>query len=274
MTTDDSRRVAARAQTALEAAEDAEEAERVPAASEAAPALSPPSHGSSAIGSRRRPSISGRVVAFGAIVAALAVAVVVVLVATGGSSGGGGGTTASVSAGGDQGNFVKIPAGNLTENPSFEQDRAGWESNASHLSRMRVPDAPNGHYVVRVSAQHPSGAYAIDDHPDTVAHSIAGRLYVAEAWVQGTAETDGKRVCLSLREKVGPNKAYIANGGVTMSAANYRKIRVAYVAKGTGHPVDVHIFGPAASRGTGDAFLADAISITQGSGASTKTSCG
>lgn len=287
MTSDDSRRVAARAQTALEAAEDADkaeeaedadkaqEAERVPAAREAPPALSPPQPPArSAIGSPRRPSIPGRVVAFGAIVAALAVALVVVLVATGGSSGGGDGTTAAVAARGDQGNFVKIPAGNLTENPSFEQDRTGWESNASQLTRMRVPDAPNGHYVVRVSALHPSGAYAIDDHPDTVAHSVAGRLYVAQAWVKGTEGTDGKRVCLSLREKVGPNKAYIANGGVTMSAANYRKIRVAYVAKGTDHPIDVHMFGPSASRSTGDAFLADAISITQGAGTGTQTSCG
>ena len=208
------------------------------------------------------------------IIAGLAVAVVVILVATGGSSGRGGGTTASVTAGGDRGNFVKIPVGNLTVNPSFEHDRSGWDTSESRLSRMRVPDAPNGHYVVRVSALHPSGDYAIDDYPDTVAHSIAGRRYVAEAWVRGTEETDGKRVCLTLREKVGPHKAYIANGGVIMSAAHYREVRVAYVAKGTDHPIDVHMFGPSASRGTGDAFLADAISITQSSGTATNTSCG
>ena len=275
MTSDDSRRVAARAQTALEAAEDAEEAERIPAAGEAAPALSPAEPPArSAIGSPRRPAISGRVVALGAIIAGLAVAVVVILVATGGSPGLSGGTTASVTAGGDRGNFVKIPVGNLTVNPSFERDLSGWDTSASRLSRVRVPDAPNGHYVVRVTALHPSGDYAIDDLPDTVDHSIAGRRYVAQAWVRGTQETDGKRVCLTLREKIGPHKVYIANGGVIMSAAHYRDVRVAYVAKGTGHPIDVHMFGPSASRSTGDAFLADAISITQSSGAGTKSSCG
>lgn len=278
MTSDDSRRVAARAQTAIEAAEDAEdaqEAERVPAAREALPALSPAEPPRrSAIGSPRRPSISGRVMALGAITAGVAVAVVVILVATGGSRGRGSGTTASGTAGGDQGDFVKIPADNLTVNPSFEQDLSHWETNESRLSRMRVPDAPNGHYVVRVSALHPSGDYAIDDTPDTVTHSIAGRRYVAEAWVRGTDGTDGKRVCLTLREKVGPHKAYIANGGVIISAAHYREVRVAYVAKGTGHPIDVHMFGPSASRSTGDAFLADAISITPSSGTGTKTSCG
>ena len=271
MTSDDSRRVAARAQTALEAAEDAEEAERAPTDKETSPALPPVR---AAIGSPRRPSISGRVVALGAVIAGLAVAVVVILVTTGGSSGRGGGTTAGVTAGGDRGNFVKIPVGNLTVNPSFEHDRSGWDTSESRLSRMRVPDAPNGHYVVRVSALHPSGDYAIDDYPDTVAHSIAGRRYVAEAWVRGTEETDGKRVCLTLREKAGPHKVYIANGGVIMSAAHYREVRVAYVAKGTGHPIDVHMFGPSASRSTGDAFLADAVSITQSSGTATNTSCG
>jgi hypothetical protein len=61
---------------------------------------------------------------------------------------------------------------------------------------MRVPDAPNGHYVVRVSALNPSGDYAIDDYPDTVDHSIAGRRYVAEAWVRGTEATHGKLACV------------------------------------------------------------------------------
>jgi Caspase domain/Carbohydrate binding domain len=271
MTSDDSRRVAARAQTALEAAEDAVEAERVPTDKETSPALPPVR---SAVRSPRRRSISRRVVALGAIIAGLAVAVVVIVVTTGGSSGRGGGATATVNAGGDRGNFVKIPVGNLTTNPSFEHDLSGWETNASRLSRMRVSDAPNGHYVVRVNALHPSGAYAIDDYPDTIAHSIAGRRYVAEAWVRGTEGTDGKRVCLSVREKAGPHQVYFANGGVVMSAADYREVRVAYVAKGTGHPVDVHIFSPSASRSTGDALLADAISITQSSGTGTNTSCG
>lgn len=204
MTSDDSRRVAARAQTALEAAEDAE---RVGADAEASPAL-PPVHPPvrSAQGSRRRPPVSRRVVALGAIVAGLAVALVVILVATRGSRGGGVGATAGVAGGSDRGNFVKIPAGNLTLNPSFEGGLSGWEIYRSRRSRMRVPDAPNGHYVVRVSALKPSGNFGIDDYPDTVTHSIAGRHYVAEAWVRGAQATDGMLACLSLREKAGPHK--------------------------------------------------------------------
>lgn len=276
MASDDSRRVAARAQTALEAAEDAEEAERVRTDKQASPALSPVQPPvRSAVGSPRRPVVSGPVVALGAIVAGVAVAVVVILVATGGSRGGGGGTTASLTAGGDRGNFVKIPVGNLTANPSFEHDLAGWDTSGSRLSRMPVPDAPNGQYVVRVSALAPSGDYAIDDYSDTVDHSIAGRRYIAEAWVRGTEAADGKLVCLGLRERAGPHSDLVgrAYGGVIISAADYREVRVAYVAKGTGHRVDVHMFTTRAAGSTGDAFLADAISITQSSRAGTNTGC-
>jgi hypothetical protein len=140
---------------------------------------------------------------------------------------------------------------------------------------MPVPDAPNGQYVVRVSALAPSGDYAIDDYPDTVDHSIAGRRYIGEAWVRGTEATDGKLVCLGLRERAGPHSDLVgqAYGGVIMSAADYREVRVAYVAKGTGHRVDVHMFTTRAAGSTGDAFLADAISITQSSRAATNTGC-
>jgi uncharacterized caspase-like protein len=288
MTSDDSRRVAARAQTALEAAENAENAQRVPAGTEASAALEPSDTPEaspavspvqppvrSALDSPRRPPVSRRTVALGAIVAGLIVAVVAILLATGGSHGGGGGTTASVTGSGDQGNFVKIPVGNLTANPSFEHDLAGWDTSGSHLSRMSVPDAPNGHYVVRVSALDPSGDYAIDDYPDTVHDSIAGRRYIADAWVRGTAATDGKLVCLGLRERAGVHSDLVgqAYAGVILSADDYREVRVAYVTKGTGHRVDVHMFTTRGAGSTGDAFLADAISITKSSRAGTSTSC-
>ena len=260
MTSDDSRRVAARAQAALEAAEDARDAgrenaenaenagnaERVAREAEASspPPPSRPPPVQSEVGSRRRAPVSGRVLVVAGIVAALVVAVVVILVTTGGSGTGHGGTTASVTGGGDHSNFVKIPAGNLTANPSFEHDLSGWDTSGSRLSRTAANDAPNGHYVVRVSALNRSGDYAIDDYPDTVGHSVAGRRYLADAWVRGTTATDGKLVCLALRERAGSQGKLVgqALAGVNMSAADYREIRVAYVTKGTGHRVDVHLY--------------------------------
>jgi uncharacterized caspase-like protein len=275
MTSDDSRRVAARAQAALEAAEDAEDAERVDSEGEGSPPPSRPPPVQPVVGSRRRARVSGRVLALAGIVTAVAVAIVVILVTTGGSGSGNSGTNASVTTGGAQSNFVKIPARNLTANPSFEHDLSGWDTSGSRLSRIAVPDAPNGHYVVRVSALNPSGDYTIDDYPDTVGHSVAGRRYVADAWVRGTKATDGKLACLALRERAGPRGDPVgqAYAGVNMSAADYREVRVAYVAKGTGHRVDVHLYSSRAEGDSGDGFLADAISIAQSSRPSTSSGC-
>jgi uncharacterized caspase-like protein len=287
MTSDDSRRVAARAQAALEAAEDAqdaqdadnaENAERVATAAEASspppPSRAPPVQ-SEEVGSRRRAPVSGRVLVVAGIVAALVVAVVVILVTTGGSGTGHGGTTASVTGGGDHSNFVKIPAGNLTANPSFEHDLSGWDTSGSRLSRTAANDAPNGHYVVRVSALNRSGDYAIDDYPDTVGHSVAGRRYLADAWVRGTKATDGKLVCLALRERAGSQGKLVgqALAGVNMSAADYREIRVAYVTKCTGHRVDVHLYTNRPAANGDDAFFADAISLAPSSRPGTSTGC-
>jgi hypothetical protein len=58
-----------------------------------------------------------------------------------------------------------------------------------------------------------------------------------------------------------------------MSAADYREVRVAYVAKGSGHRVDVHLYTSGAGGSGGDAFLADAISIAQSYRPGTGTGC-
>jgi serine/threonine protein kinase len=221
----------------------------------------------------RRPPISRRAAPLSGIAAVVAVAAVVILVASGGSSPGR--HNATTPAAGVESAVVQIPAGNVTANPSFEAGLSGWDTSGSRLSRLRAPDAPNGHYVVRVSAVDPSGDYAIDDDPDSVAHSLAHHRYVAQAWVKGTAATDGKLICVGLRERGGSGDELVgqAYGGETISSARYRDVRVAYVAKGTGNRIDVHLFSGRASGSAGDAFLADAISLRQGAGSRPSPGC-
>jgi hypothetical protein len=50
-----------------------------------------------------------------------------------------------------------IPAGDLMRNSSFEQDLAGWDFFQAKLSRVRVPDAPDWRFAVRVAATKPGG---------------------------------------------------------------------------------------------------------------------
>jgi len=276
MTSDDSRRVSARAQAALEAAEDAERAageaverppaggheaaERPPAAPEspvaAPPPAGPPEARLVAPPARRGPR---RVIAVAAALAVIALAVVLVLIVGGGDGGGG------------DGGESPIPAGNLTTNPSFERDTAGWDVSTATIATERAADAPDGERVVRVRAQTPGGDFAIDDSPDTIQSSVAGRRYTAAVWVKATESTNGELVCIGLRERAGSDGETVSDSyaaGIA-TVGEFREVATFLVAEGTGNRISVHVFMDRDGGGEGDAFLADAISIAEGPGGGT-----
>jgi serine/threonine-protein kinase len=220
-------------------------------------------------GGRRRGLVAG------GVILVLALGAVAALVLSGGSDSKdkakGGGATSSPAA---TAVAVTIPSGNLTANPSFEADQKSWDVSGSQISRLRAVDAPDGDYAIRVAQSGPAGEYAIDDSPDSVDQSVAGRTYVASAWVKATAGTDGDRVCIGIRERTPAGKpigdAYV---GMPMSAAEYREVRVAYAAQADGNRVDVHVFGDSPDANPDDAFLADVITLTEGSGPTTDGEC-
>lgn len=248
MAGDTSRRVATQAHTALEDE----------------PRVAPPGQAPS-LPRPRRP------LAIGAALAALAAVAVVAIIALGGGSSSSSisgtssaaGTTTAVNA------ADKIPAGNLTSNPSFEQDTSGWDTFQSRLSREQAADAPDGQQIVRVTATQPTGESSIDDDPDTVQDSVAGRPYTAAAWVKATEATDGQLACLGVREFAPGDKLLAdAYAGLKMSTSSYREIRVNYVAHGTSDKIDVHVFTTRPRGSAGDSFLADAISLAPRAGES------
>jgi hypothetical protein len=283
MTSDDSRRVSARAQAALEAAEHAEQAAaeaverpttggheaaaRPPAdASEspvaAPPPPMPPEARRVAPPARRGPR---RVIAAGAALAVIALAVVLVLIVGGGDGGGSGG-----------GGESPIPAGNLTKNPSFENGTANWDISNSTIATERAADAPDGEHVVRVRAQTAGGDFGIDDQGDTIQSSVAGRRYRGAAWVKATESTNREPVCIGRRERKqagSPANALVSDNYASgiATVGEYREIGTFLVAKGTGNRIDVHVFIAGKQGGEGDAFLADAISIAEGSGGITSS---
>jgi hypothetical protein len=244
MTSDDSRRVATATQSALQG--------------------EPPQPQAAAPGpSSRRP------LAIGAALAAVAVVVIVAIIALSGGGGSSGGsdeqsTTTAVNA------SDKIPPGNLTKNASFEQSTDGWVTDESNLERVEAADAPDGRQIVRVVASQPTGDSAIDDGPDSVSNSVAGQRYTASAWVKATTATDADKACLGIRERDAAGHTFgDAYQGVIMTPAAYKEVRVAYEAGGNGHRIDVHVFLHRSTGSAGDAFLADAITLTPGDRGST-----
>ena len=190
--------------------------------------------------------------------AALAAAVVAVVLATRG--------------GGSDEPAATIPESNLTRNPSFEQNADKWEPFQAGISRERAADAPEGDYVARLTSTVTDDQYAIDDEPDTVsAGSVAGDTYTATAWVKGTSTTDGKRVCIAIREwrvdRTDDSFEGVAQAAVTASSREFHKVQVKYVASGNRNPVDVHVFRyPPPDVRMGEEFLVDAITMTRSSG--------
>jgi hypothetical protein len=158
-----------------------------------------------------------------------------------------------------------IPSGSLTANPSFEVSSSGWSARQGALSRRMLADAPDGRYVVRV-ARRAGASYTIDDTADTVRWAIAGRVYTATAWVRAAGgRAAGKTVRLRIREKY-PSGAVMSDTGsapVTLTKT-FKAVRLRVVPKRTGDRLDVRITQTGARAG--DAFYADAISLTPRSG--------
>jgi PKD domain len=151
------------------------------------------------------------------------------------------------------------PAGNLTANPSFESAIRGWASWQGSVSRVAVPDAPDGGFAARV--EHRSGsAFTIDDIPDSVAPAVVGSVYVARAYVRAAEPSSiGKRARLILREWSDSDLARKSTGASVRLTAEFQPISAAMIAKVPGSTIDVH--ATQLDAGSGDAFLIDQISI-------------
>jgi hypothetical protein len=159
-------------------------------------------------------------------------------------------------------------------NPSFENDTSGWDTSNADIAPERATDAPDGANVVRVSWTGSEDSYSIDDDPGTVASSVKGRTYSASAWVKAGDATDGKEVCMALRERSGDGAPVgYAAGGVTAVAGEYRQVRVTHVAEADGSQIDVYVFRQSPDLKDGESFLVDAITMNEGSGAGAFDDC-
>ncbi len=158
-----------------------------------------------------------------------------------------------------------IPDGNATANPSFEDDLSGWDHFNSDLTRIADSHAPDGKYVARVALTGSETEYAIDDTPDSVQSSTKGSTYNAVAWVRAADHTVGEPVCISIRERSADGDAAgIATTQVMTKSDTYVPVRASLVATTDGSRIDVHVLRQGSGVQPGEAFLVDAISLTEG----------
>ena len=184
----------------------------------------------------------------------------------GDTSGDGGGTAATQTA--------TIPESNVTANPSFESDLSNWDSFNIDLERVEADDAPDGSAVAQVSLTGSETEYAIDDSPDSVDSSTKGSTYSAVAWVKAGESTDGKPVCISIRERSADGELVgRSSGEVTTNAGEYQPVRVSHVAAADGNRIDVHVLRQGDGVQEGEVFLVDAISLIDGAGDDASPEC-
>ena len=163
---------------------------------------------------------------------------------------------------------VRMPAtSNLVRNPSFESDLSGWGSFGGTLTRVAVADAPDGAYAVRAAWQT-GNLFTVSDTQGTakptVASTEAGATYVATAYVKAaTTSSAGKPVQIILRELT-PAGATVRETitHATLSSA-FARIGVSATAVASGNTMGVRVVQ--ASAGSGDAFLADLITLRKAS---------
>ena len=171
---------------------------------------------------------------------------------------------------------AEIPEGNLTSNPSFEQNTDGWGLFQATLTREPADDAPDGEYVARVTLAGEPSEYSIDDDPDVLETSaMAGTEYVAAAWVKATPETDGRPICIAIREwTVGrPRTRTPARRRPRSRRApsEYRRSKPATWRRLDGNTIDVHVYRYPGEMVAGESFLVDAITVTEGTDTSENT---
>ncbi len=233
----------------------------------APPPATPPPTAPGAKPRRRGLLVAAGVAAVGAVVAAIALAGGGDGGDKGGDGGGGGGASATQTA-------ATIPEANVTANPSFESDLSNWDSFNIEPERVEAGDAPDGSHVAQVSLSGSETEYAIDDSPDSIDSSTQGSTYSAVAWVKAAESTDGKTVCMSIRERSAAGELIgQTSGEVTANAGEFQPIRVSHEAATDGNRIGVHVFRQGDDVQAGEVFLVDAISLIDGAGEDASPEC-
>ncbi len=142
---------------------------------------------------------------------------------------------------------VTPPSGELVANPGFESSLANWGTgnNATTLTRTCAV-AHSGACAAEIGRRSSTGDAVMDDSPNSVSSTTAGRVYAASAWIKAPA---GRSVTLRVREYRGSKVTQSRTTTVTGTGA-WQQVAVnsAPAAGGTGISIDVLVSLPSSLR--------------------------
>ena len=159
----------------------------------------------------------------------------------------------------------RLPAANLTPNPSFERHANGWGTRNGTLERVAAADAPHGSYAVKASPS-PAGLAFVGDCPVgigcSVAGTTAGATYVGAGYVRAASPSAvGKLATIALAEYTqGGALVRMTTGQGVLLTTQFKRLAVAAeaVAPGNVLGISIHQRGAAPT----DTWLADLVTIT------------
>lgn len=157
------------------------------------------------------------------------------------------------------------PGTNHVANGSFEAGTSGWGTWNAALTREQAADAPAGVWVARV-ARTGGTSFTLDDSPMSVTSAQAASAYTGRAFARaGSASSVGKGVRVYLRERAASGAVVRTVYGPVVTLTNaFQPITAELTARSAGNQIEIYIGQLGAT--TGDAFLVDGISLTNGQG--------
>ena len=155
-----------------------------------------------------------------------------------------------------------IPGGNLLKNPSLERAAAGWTTWRGDLAVDEVADAPDGGHAARVRFGGVGTAYSLS-RGSGIRVAQAGVGLRAQVYVRaGSASATGKPVSLYLRERTPAGRLVRRVHATVRLGAQFAPVTATLAPRSRRNRVDLILVQRRAQRG--DAFLADALSVTLG----------
>lgn len=159
---------------------------------------------------------------------------------------------------------ASIPSANLTQNPTFKHSAKGWDGLDAQVRRIRDRRAPDGRFAAKVKSGAGTDAYWMTGDPARLSGgSEAGAEYTGSAWVRGTKKTAGRTVQLVIRETDDSGDLVVDRVEEVKLTRRYRQIEVTVMARDNGNKIDMYLTRPEGETVSGDAFFADALTVTE-----------
>src|SRR5439155_6765443 len=154
---------------------------------------------------------------------------------------------------------VANPVTNLCANPSFETNLNGWgPTGSSTLSR--VAGGLDGSFACQVAGPATTGQFGLNDSPNILTSTTAGRRYRYSAWVRSAANSGPAKLKLREYTTSGAQVGSTIYSSTANLSPGWQMLAADIVASGSGNTLDFQVLDTPVA--TGETFLVDQVVVS------------